>query len=148
MRRPPTPALVLGVLGLVPFFAGAGVYAFGPADLGGPGLLTLLAWSAAILSFLGGTRWGVEMAARPQQPRWSVLTPSVLPTAAAWLLLAAAPLAATERQLMGFIAAFVLMWLWDFRAKDPPRWYGPLRTLLTAGAVVALALALWKTLSF
>jgi hypothetical protein len=77
-----------------------------------------------------------------------VLILSVLPPMAAWLLLAAAPLAATERQLTGFIAAFALQWLWDLRAKDTPRWYGPLRTLLTAVAVAALALALWKTLSF
>ena len=137
----------MGLLGLAPFLAGAGVYAFGPPNLGGPGLLTLLAWSAAILSFLGGTRWGVEMAARPQ-PRWSVLVLSVLPPAAAWILLSASQLATTERQLTGFIAAFALQWLWDLRAKDPPRWYAPLRTLLTAGAVAALALALWKTLSF
>lgn len=137
---------MLGLLGLAPFFGGAAVYAWGPPELGGPGLLTLLAWSAAILSFLGGTRWGVEMAARAQ-PRWSVLALSVLPAAAAWLLLAAAPLAATERQLTGFIVAFALQWLWDLTAKDPPRWYGRLRTLLTAGAVLALAVALWKTLA-
>ena len=86
------------------------------------------------------------MAARPE-PRWGVLILSVLPPVAAWLLLAAAPLALTERQLGGFIAAFVLQWLWDVTAKDPPRWYGSLRTLLTAGAVASLALALWKTLS-
>ena len=144
--RPPGPALVLGLLGLAPFFGGAAVYAWGPPNLAGPGLLTLLAWSAAVLSYLGGVRWGVEMAARPQ-PRWSVLTLSVLPSAAAWLLLAAAPLAATERQLTGFVAAFALQWLWDFTAKDPPRWYPRLRTLLTAGAVLALAAALLKTLT-
>ena len=144
--RPPAAALVLGLLGLIPFFAGAGVYAWGPPNLGGPGLLTLLAWSAATLSFLGGARWGVEIAARPE-PRWSVLAASILPPAAAWLLLAAAPLAYTERQLGGFLAAFVLQWLWDLTAKDPPRWYGRLRTVLTAGAVLALTLALWKTLA-
>ena len=130
----------------MPFFGGAGVYAFGAPELGGPGLLTLLAWSAAILSFLGGTRWGVEMAAHPE-PRWSVLILSILPPAAAWLLLAAAPLALTERQLGGFMLAFGLQWLWDATAKDPPRWYGRLRTVLSAGAVAALALALWKTLA-
>ena len=145
MRTPPAPALILGLLGLLPFFAGAGVYAFGSPELGGPGLLTLLTWSAAVLSFLGGTRWGVEIAENPD-PRWSVLTLSVLPPLAAWLLLAAAPLAQTERQLGGFIAAFALQWLWDSRAKDPPRWYGGLRTFLTAGAVVSLVLALWATL--
>ena len=147
MRKIPAPALVLGLLGLLPFFAGAAVYAWGPPNLGGPGLLTLLAWSAAILSFLGGARWGVEVTARPAGPRWTVLGASVLPSLAAWLLLAAAPLAATERQLTGFIAAFALQWLWDLTAKDPPRWYPRLRTLLTAGAVLALAVALWRTLS-
>ena len=146
MRNPPAPALVLGLLGLGPFFGGAGVYAFGPPALGGPGLLTLLAWSAAVLAFLGGARWGVEMALRPE-PRWLVLGASMLPPAAALALLAAAPLASPERQLAGFIAAFALQWLWDAAAKDPPRWYARLRMLLTAGTVLALAVALWKTLA-
>ena len=136
---------MLGAAGLLPFVAGAAVYAWGPGDLRGPALLTLLTWSATTLSFLGGVRWGVEISAR-REPRWSVLTLSVLPPTAGWLLLAAAPLAATERQLGGFIAAFALQWLWDGRAEDPPRWYAPLRFWLTLGAVACLAAALHATL--
>lgn len=146
MNRTPPAAAILGLIALLPFLAGAGLYAFGPPNLGGPGLLTLLAWSAAVLSLLGGARFGMELAAR-QPPRGAVLAAALLPAVAAWLLLAAAPLAYPERQLGGFMAVFALQWLWDARSRDVPAWYPRWRTLLTMGALAALALALWKTLS-
>ena len=145
MNRTPVAAILLGLLGLLPFFAGAGVYAFGPPNLGGPGLLTLLAWSAAVLSLLGGARLGMEAVA--PRPRAAVLAAAMLPAVAAWLLLAAAPLAYPERQLGGFIAAFALQLLWDARSRELPAGYRRWLTLLTAGALLALAVALWKTLS-
>jgi len=131
-------------LGLIPFFVAAGVYAYGPGNLAGPALLTLLTYSAAVLSFLGGARWGVEMAVR-RHPRWIVLAPAVLVSLVAWILLASSGLTA-EHQLGGFIAAFLLQWAWDSRSNSPPAWYPRLRTLLTLGAVLALAAALEATL--
>ena len=122
----------------------AGVYAFGDPQLRGPALLTLLGYSAAVLSFLGGVRWGVEIALR-RQPRWIVLGAAVLPSLTAWGLLAGSALR-TEHQLGGFLAAFLLQWAWDSRAVSPPAWYPRLRTLLTLGAVLALAVALEATL--
>lgn len=110
-------------------------------------LLTLLAYSAAILSFLGGTRWGMEVAAR-RPPRPLVLIGSNLPPVAAWLLLAAGGGASlTEVQTLGaFLLAFVVQGVWDARATDAPPWHRRLRVGVTVGACLALALALGTTL--
>lgn len=110
-------------------------------------LLTLLAYSAAILSFLGGTRWGMEVAAG-RRPRPLVLALSNLPPIAAWLLLAAGGGAQLSevQALGGFLLAFVVQGAWDARAGEAPRWHRRLRVWLTAGACLALALALGTTL--
>jgi hypothetical protein len=139
--------VLLGIAGLIPFWAAAGAYAFGPPNLAGPALLTLLAYSAAILSFLGGTRWGMEVASR-RPPRASVLALSNLPALAGWLLLAGGGgLGLTEIQALGgFLLAFVVQGAWDARAHDAPVWHRRLRVWLTLGACGALALALGTTL--
>lgn len=138
---------MLGVLGLLPFAGAAALYVWGEPNQRGIALLTLLAYSAAILSFLGGTRWGMEIAAR-RPPRASVLALSNLPALAAWLLLAAGGAAGlTEIQTLGgFVLAFVLQGAWDARAADAPPWHRRLRVGLTLGAVLALALALGTSL--
>lgn len=108
----------------------------------------MLAYSAAILSFLGGTRWGMEVAGgRP--PRASVLALSNVPAVAAWLLLAAGGgFGLTEvHALGGFLIAFLLQGAWDARASGAPAWHRRLRVGLTAGAALALALALGAALS-
>jgi len=140
-------AVALGVLGLIPFAGAAALYAFGEANQRGVALLTLLAYSAAILSFLGGTRWGMEVAAR-RPPRASVLALSNLPALAAWLLLAGGGGAnLTEVQALGgFLLAFAVQGVWDARASDAPSWHRRLRVWLTLGAGLALAAALATTL--
>lgn len=134
----PMAAGLPGVLGLIPFFAASGLYVWGRPELAGPALLTLLAYSAVTLSFLGGLRWGYEMA-RPE-PRIAVMLAACLPALAGWLILAT-PLPAGY-QLGGFIAALVLQWLWDAGSSDLPRWWSRLRTVLTLGAGLALAVAM------
>lgn len=139
----PFAAGLPGVLGLIPFFAAASLYIWGRPELAGPALLTLLTYSAVILSFLGGLRWGHEMA-RPE-PRIGVMLAACLPPLVAWMILAT-PLDA-GLQLGGFIAALVLQWLWDAGSADLPRWWSRLRTLLTVGAGLALAMAMETALS-
>jgi hypothetical protein len=138
----------LGVAGLIPFWAAALAFAFGPPQLAGPALLTLLAYSAAILSFLGGTRWGMEIAVH-RPPRASVLVLSNLPALAAWLLLAAGGgFGLTEVQALGgLLLAFVAQGLWDARASDAPHWHRGLRVWLTVGACGALATAVGAALT-
>ena len=143
--RPPTSAAALGALGLLPFFAAAGAYAYGPPAWAGPALLTLLTYAATVLAFLGGSRWGIELAVK-REPRWKVLGPAVLPQLAGFGLLAA-PRIDAAWQIGGLLLAFVAVWLWDSFSKSPPCWYARLRTLLTLGAVLSLAAALEATLS-
>lgn len=143
-RYIPVAAGLPGVLGLIPFFAAAGVYVWGAPQLAGPGLLFLLTYAAVILSFLGGLRWGYEMA-RPQIRLW-VLLVACVPALAAWLLLAL-PFLTAPTQLGGFILCFVIAWLWDAGSAELPRWWSRLRTLLTMGAGLALAIALEQSLS-
>ncbi|HYF23212.1 MAG TPA: DUF3429 domain-containing protein [Caulobacteraceae bacterium] len=135
---------IVGVLGVAPFAAAAGVYGWGPPELAGPALLALLTYAAAILSFLGGVRWGAEIVA--PAPRPPVVVLSVLPPLAAWALLAL-PFATPERQIGGFLVMFLACWLWDANAEDLPPWYRRLRTVLTLGAGAALGVALEQTLS-
>lgn len=141
----PAPAWVLGAAGLVPFFAGALVYAFGPPVYAGPALLALLTYAAVILSFLGGVRWGVEVM-RTDRPRWIAMIGSNLPPLMAWGLLAA-PFATPQWQLSGFLVGYLAQWLWDQTSPSLPPWYARLRTLLTFGAAVALGVALEQALS-
>jgi uncharacterized membrane protein len=138
----PTSAKWLGGLGLLPFLAATGLFVFGPASLAGPAMLALLAYATAILSFLGGARWGVEIA-RPM-PRGLVLTASILPALAAWALLIGSTRLAVAWQLAGFILAFAAQGVWDTRAPNLPPWYAPLRLMLTVVVVAVLGLACWK----
>lgn len=142
--RAPAPPLTFGWLGLLPFPMAAGLYALG-GRLAGPALLALLTYAAAVLSFLGGVRWGVEIVR--EQPRWRKLAVAAAPPLAAWALLAL-PFLTAPWQLGGFIAAYLLLWLADAQAPDEaPPWYRRLRTPLTLGAVVALAVALEQAMS-
>lgn len=143
--RAPAPALVLGWLGLLPFPAAAGVFAMGPPQLAGPALLALLTYSAVVLSFLSGVRWGVEITL--PAPRWRELALSAVAPAAAWVLLAL-PFTDPRWQLGGFVGVYLLQWLADTHAPDEiPAWYRRLRTPLTLGAAVALAVALEASIS-
>jgi len=137
-------AWLLGVLGVVPFAVAAGVYAWGPPEYAGPALLSLLTYAAAILSFLGGVRWGAEIAG--PAPRAGVVALSVLPPLVAWALLAL-PFVTPERQIIGFLAAFLVQWLWDASAEELPQGYRRQRTVLTLAAGAALGVALEQTLS-
>lgn len=144
--RPSVPmaAGIPGVLGLIPFFAASAVYVWGEPQLAGPALLWLLTYCAATLSFLGGLRWGFEMA-RPS-PRILVMFAACVAPLVAWVLLAL-PFLTAPWQIGGFIAALVLQWLWDAGSSDLPRWWSRLRTLLTLGAGLALGIALEQSLS-
>ena len=140
----PAPAWTLGALGLIPFAAASGVYALGEPRYGGPALLALVTYAAAILSFLGGVRWGAEIL-RTDRPRWLTLGASNVAPLIGWGLLAA-PFATAPLQLSGFIAAFLGQWLWDQSSSHLPPWYARLRTLLTLGACLALGVALERAL--
>lgn len=143
-KSAPAPLWTIAILALTVFPVSAAVYVFGPLDLRAGALTALQLWSAMVLSFLGGVRWGLE-SARPK-PRWTRLFSSVLSSVAAWILLMSRGHLSPGWMIIGFMAAFMLQWLFDHTAPDVPARYPRLSTTLTAGACVSLAVALEQAL--
>lgn len=144
--RVPVPATVwvFGIVSIVPLFVAAGVYCYGPPSQAGPGLLGLLGYSTALLSFLGGIRCGLEFERRI--PRWQIIGMSmVAPFIAFGLLLGSAKFDVVW-QISGFLLAFLLQWIWDVNDHEGPEWRPRFRTLLTAGAAIPLSFALEQAL--
>ena len=119
----------LGIAGLTPFW--------GLPLLAGLDLITadsarygLIAYSAVILSFLGGIHWyaGVIAQSRPTQTYVAML-----PSIVAWLALV---LLSTGLALLVLPVAFVALLLYDFRTLNPPPGYWNLRGVLTTVAVL------------
>jgi hypothetical protein len=132
----PRPALVLGLMGLIPFGGLAIADALDPASP--VWTQALHAYAATILSFLGGVRWGLAM--RDGAPVLRDLAVSVIPQLAGWIALLLPP--ATAAGVLS--VALALLWSADrrlARAGSAPPWYGALRTPLTAGAVASILFA-------
>ena len=139
MAADPIPKSVLGygLLGALPFFVPPLFSLLSPAHAGFLGLVTI-AYGALILSFIGGARWGLEVA-RPA-PRAGVITLAMLPTIAALVLLLAPMVVAMApaQQLKAMAALLLLHFLWDLRARDLPPWYPRLRAILSFAAIAGL----------
>ena len=148
---PPAP-LLLTLSGLIPFIACAVIIATQGANpiLQGQTRFLLLAYSAIILSFLGGVRWGLEIT--PSQPgetapRLIVLGGSVLGALVGWAALGVSLLNTRADQGTLFLAiavALVAHWSWDVSSrKATPAWYDGLRTIATVGAAMSLIVGWW-----
>lgn len=131
----PRPVLVWGLAGLIPFL-GLPALALASPPLAAWSDRALALYAAAILSFLGGARWGRAVAETRPDPRTIAL--AMAPSVAAWGLVLL-PASRSGLALAGLAAALVLHLLWDLRAQGLPAWYPRLRLMLTAGAVVGLA---------
>lgn len=136
----PVALWVIALMAVAPFPGAAIVYCYGPAKLAAPALGVLLTWSAVVLSFLGGVRWGLET--REPRPRWQRQTFSALCAVAAMMVLLARGRAPDTWILGGFIVAFLIQWLFDHQTPDSPSRYPLLSTTLTAAACISLSLAL------
>lgn len=135
MDRARMTAWGLALAGLVPFVACAAMVGFGTGNTEA-WLTALIAYSAVILSFLGGTPWGAELAG--PAPQSTILILSNLPALVAWVPLLPLDLSAQVR-LAILATGLLLMWLWD--RNRPPAWYPALRATATVGAVLSLILA-------
>jgi hypothetical protein len=136
----PGAPLALTLAGMAPFAAGAGVMWAAQADpvLQAQSGLALLAYGAVILSFVGGLRWGAEVAGR-EAPRAAVLGLSVLGSLAAWALVLYGVLGALGWQVFAAAAgAHLLHGVWDTGAQGLPAWMRRLRAIGTFGAAAAL----------
>ena len=136
----PGAPLALTLAGMAPFAAGTGVMWAAQADpvLQAQSWLALLAYGAVILSFVGGLRWGAEVAGR-EAPRAKVLGLSVLGSLAAWALVLYGVLGALGWQVFAAAAgAHLLHGVWDTGAQGLPAWMRRLRAIGTFGAAAAL----------
>lgn len=143
-EAPPAALWVIALLALAPFALAALIYCYGPVAYAETSLSVLLTWCAAMLSFLGGVRWGLET--REPNPRWQRHAFSALGAVAAWVILLARGHAPDTWIMGGFIAAFLIQWLFDHQTPDTPARYPILSTAVTGTSCVSLALALEKAL--
>lgn len=137
----PSAPLLLGLAGLIPFWALAvTLLAGGVAAVTVPRAdLALATYGAIIVSFLGGIRWGLAVRADNGGPQYAI---SVLPSLVAWALLAAPE----PWRLAGLGAVALALGPIDLglvRAGLAPRWFGRLRIILSVGAGAALWLGAW-----
>ena len=143
MKRDEAPSAALWCIAataLAPFPLAAIAYGWGPPDVARPGLTVIITWSAVILAFLGGARWGLESGLakpRPQRLLISVLSPVI-----AWSMLLSRGRIDNVWIIGGCIAAFLIQWLFDHHGPDVPARYPRLSTTLTAAACISLAVCL------
>ena len=140
-RNAPMPpaAALLGYLGCVPFAAGT-VALWLVAD---PALQRAIAFAvgaygAVILSFLGGVRWGREIAREGPVPGRGPLLLSTVPCVLAWLALL---LPGPAHPLLALLLAFVVVGVLDVQEEELA-WYSRLRLALTAIVGLCLLAAL------
>lgn len=141
-RQIPASAAWLGGLGLIPFGAAALVTMI--ADDSQLRLLALrafVAYSAVILAFLGGVRWGAALG----EAGWRALSLSVVPSLIAFGCLLIEPDVALKLLALTYAVVGVFDVL-RRPAPEWPAWFMKLRGRLS-GAVVVIHGVLWFALA-
>jgi hypothetical protein len=126
---------------LIPF-AGLAAGVVVSRDYGASCSRALLGYGVVILSFVGALHWGFAMAwgALGCQERRRLFIWSVLPALLAWIAMLLAPPMGYALLVAGFIAHYSQdLRLVRLIPGALPDWYLPLRTRLTVGACVCLA---------
>lgn len=145
----PTPALVMGLAGGIPYIAASGttVYLAHQAGLAASGLITYIdpgvahtildqalsfqvTYGAVMLSFLGALHWGMEFAEIGGQKGYSRLMLGASPLVVAWPTLAMEPMTALIVQWVGFTS----LWYADLKVTGlgwTPKWYSQYRFYLS-----------------
>lgn len=136
----PISLWIMAVVALLPFPVSAGIYGYGPPAAAREAVTVLLTWSAVVLSFLAGVRWGLESGRRT--PRRGRLAGAVMFAIAAWALLLARWRLELAWTLTGYLAAFMLQWLSDHAAPNTASRFPRLSTAVTASACISLAVAI------
>jgi hypothetical protein len=134
----------MAVFALLPFPISAGIYGYGPPAAAREAVSVLLTWSAVVLSFLAGVRWGLESGRRT--PRLSRLAGAFGFALVAWLLLIARWRLELAWTLTAYLAAFMLQWLSDHVTPNTQARFPRLSTAVTAAACISLAVALDQAL--
>lgn len=140
----PAAAFWLGAAGVVPFAAGAVAAWFVPADAAAQAVAVTTAYSALVLSFLGGTAWGFA-AGRSAHVEHGVfgviLVLGVIPSLIGWAALFLPPGAGLAILAAGF-GAMLLVDHWVWRLALAPAWWMHLRVRLSVAAISCLAVTM------
>jgi hypothetical protein len=134
----------MAVLALAPFPVSAGIYGYGPPMAAREAVTVLLTWSAVVLSFLAGVRWGLESGRRA--PRRERLALAIGFALIAWGLLLFRWRLGTAWVAGAYLVAFMLQWLSDHAAPNTASRFPNLSTAITAAACASLAVALDQAL--
>ncbi|MFV0474685.1 MAG: DUF3429 domain-containing protein [Pikeienuella sp.] len=145
MKLPfPRPPLLIGLAGLAPFAYGA-LSAQIPAIASdfAPPLMVLEIYGPMLFAFLSGAFWGFASGSSRVSGRagWRWLGLAAAPAALLFVATIVEPGEIVSLLLFGFPALLAIDFLF-WRAKLAPRWWLPLRVLLTALATACLWLAL------
>jgi hypothetical protein len=133
----PPAARTLGYAGVLPFIALALVPAFRDQGVEAQAVRGFLTYSAVILSFLGGVRWGV--ATRFERVQWGALIISVVPSLWAFACLWwPNPIVAVWGLMLGFAAMGLADWL--LPAPGSAAWMIVLRARLSLAVIACHAI--------
>jgi hypothetical protein len=138
-------AVLLATAGIAPFAVLSLWLAGIPADhvWRGTTILLLSGYAALVLSFLGGTRWGLAVAGHGQYLRRDVAV-SVVPPLLGWVAL----LLPAHFAFVLLAVAFAAQGAWDALAGQAgllPSWFVRLRMQLTIVVVIAMVTAFAAT---
>ncbi len=136
----PTPALTIGLLGLIPFLLGlAQIFGYDlipPAirnadqmTLPNTGAGLMLGYGKIILAFMGGALWGFAAS----RATWLLLTLSVLPALWAFLVVGGD----LVMLAFGFLGCLAIDFLYA-QFGVTPKWWIRLRVMLTSVVVICL----------
>lgn len=140
---PPQVPMALMFAGIIPFASSAGLMLVWRDDVAllHTAALWLLVYAAVILSFLGGVRWGAEVAKR-ERPRFAELGPATLGALVGWgLVMAGFRYGMQSWVFAAMAAALILHFLYDSVSPELPIWYRRMRLWPTLGAVASLVTA-------
>ena len=146
----PTPAFrrsaaILTLAGVLPFIGLVAAMASLDPPTNSTAGLWLQTYTAVILSFLGGIRWGLALA-RPGHALPLAL--SVLPALAAWAMLPFAIILQTgPHWYLAYALLFGTQLAWDWGSADMPAWFKPLR-LAASAIVIASLVAAWAVMKW
>lgn len=139
----PRAAVRLGFLGLAPLLISGLVSLSDHQSTARIGVLSFSIYAAALLSFLGGVRCGIELRRAPDTPDPWRLGFSALPALSGWFLALLVVLTPHGLGLASaFAGLFAAQYVWDHRSAGAgaPDWYPLLRQVLTGGAMIACLL--------
>jgi hypothetical protein len=139
----PRAAVRFGFLGLAPLLISGLVSLSQHHGTARIGVLSFSIYAAALLSFLGGVRCGIELKRDPRTPDPWRLGFSALPALAGWMLALFVVIApGALGGASAFAGLFAAQYVWDHRSANAgaPSWYPLLRQVLTGGAMIACLL--------